>query len=98
MQHRESGDVLRFGEERFSREEQGVQKAFFARYTSLAFDDHAAVVYGPLRADLETKGTPIGPNDLLIASIAVANNLTLVTHNTAEFSRVTGLRVEDWER
>lgn len=42
-------------------------------------------------------GTPIGIHDLLIASIALANDLTLVTHNTGEFSRVEGLRIEDWE-
>lgn len=39
----------------------------------------------------------IGPYDLLIAAIALANNLTLVTHNTNEFSRVPGLVIEDWE-
>lgn len=39
----------------------------------------------------------IGPNDLLIAGIAVGNNVTLVTHNTLEFVRVEGLKVEDWE-
>ncbi len=44
-----------------------------------------------------SSGTPIGANDLLIASIAVANNLILVTHNTPEFERVPGLSVEDWE-
>ncbi len=42
-------------------------------------------------------GTPIGPNDLLIAAITVANGLTLVTHNTKEFSRVPGLMLEDWQ-
>jgi tRNA(fMet)-specific endonuclease VapC len=40
---------------------------------------------------------PIGPNDLMIAAIALAHDLTLVTHNTAEFSRVPGLRLDDWE-
>lgn len=70
---------------------------FFARFRSLPFDDQAARIYGVVRADLETKGTPIGPNDLLIASIALAGDLVLVTHNTAEFSRVNGLKLEDWE-
>lgn len=42
-------------------------------------------------------GTPIGPNDLMIASIALTRNLILVTHNTAEFGRVQGLSLEDWE-
>jgi len=46
---------------------------------------------------LEQAGTPIGPNDLLIAAIALAHQATLVTHNTREFERIVGLLVEDWE-
>ena len=61
------------------------------------FDRDAARIYGSLRADLERAGTMIGPNDLMIASIALAHGLTLVTHNAAEFARVPGLKVEDWE-
>lgn len=70
---------------------------FFARFVSLPFDDAAAETYGHIRSELARKGTPIGPNDLMIAAIARANDLTLVTHNTAEFGRVSGLRIEDWE-
>jgi len=73
------------------------QKAFFARFISLPFDDAAADAYGRIRAHLLTAGTPIGPHDMLIAAIAVANGLTLVTHNTDEFRRVPGLALEDWE-
>jgi tRNA(fMet)-specific endonuclease VapC len=61
-------------------------------------DDLAAEHAGRIRASLEARGKPIGPNDLLIAAIAVANRLTLVTHNVEEFSRVEGLDQEDWER
>ena len=50
-----------------------------------------------IRVQLETRGIPIGVYDLQIAAIALANNLTLVTHNTREFRRVDGLQVEDWE-
>lgn len=64
---------------------------------SLPFDDAAAEVYGRLRSYLASKGTPVGPNDLLIASIAIANGLILVTHNMAEFVRIPGLSVEDWQ-
>ena len=53
--------------------------------------------YGQIRANLERGGTPIGANDLLIASIALANALTLISHNTREFSVVRGLYVEDWD-
>jgi tRNA(fMet)-specific endonuclease VapC len=73
------------------------QQAFFAPFVSLPFDDAAAAVYGPIRADLEKAGQLIGPYDLLIAAIALTNHLTLVTHNTREFSRITGLAFEDWE-
>lgn len=70
---------------------------FFSELVSLRFDGNAAAVYGRIRARLEASGTPIGPNDLQIAAIALANDLILVTHNTREFSRVEGLRLEDWE-
>lgn len=52
---------------------------FLDEFQSLAFDDQAAEQYGTIKAALEKLGTPIGPNDLMIASIALANNLTLVT-------------------
>ena len=66
------------------------------QFLSLPFDDRAAEEYGKLRAHLAAQGNLIGPNDLIIAAIALANQLTLVTHNTAEFSRVPGLTLEDW--
>jgi tRNA(fMet)-specific endonuclease VapC len=74
-----------------------LQQQFLAQFVSLPFDDAAAVVYGEIRAALAMAGTPIGPNDLQIAAIALANDLTLVTHNTREFSRVKGIKLEDWE-
>ena len=70
---------------------------FFKPLVSLPFDDACADYFGRIRAELKSKGQPIGGNDLLIASISLANDLTLVTHNTKEFSKVTGLRLEDWE-
>lgn len=73
------------------------QRQFLELFISLPFDDAAAEYYGQIRADLTAKGTPIGGNDLLIAAIAMANKLILVTHNTREFSRVIGLQLEDWE-
>lgn len=90
---------LWFGAAKSSKQLQVEQAltVFFARFRSMPFDDHAARIYGGLRSDLESKGTPIGPNDLLIAAIALASDLVLVTHNTGEFSRVSGLRLEDWE-
>jgi len=70
---------------------------FTSQFLSLAFDDAAAEEYGRLRAFLAKQGTLIGPNDLLIAAIALAHNVTLVTHNTREFKRVPDLTLEDWQ-
>ena len=73
------------------------QQQFLNRFPSLPFDDSSAVIAARIRAQLAERGTPIGSNDLLIAAIALANDLTLVTHNIREFNRVEGLRIEDWE-
>jgi tRNA(fMet)-specific endonuclease VapC len=73
------------------------QIAFFAQFHLVDFDEKAASAYGLIRATLERQGRTIGLMDMLIAAIAIANNLILVTHNTAEFSRVHGLALEDWE-
>ena len=66
-------------------------------YGSVPFDDAAALDAAELRAHLATVGQPIGPYDLLIAAIARTHGLTLVTHNTSEFSRVPGLTLADWQ-
>ena len=60
------------------------------------FDEAAASTYGKVRAALENKGRPIGPNDMLIASHALSLKLVLVTDNVSEFKRVRGLKVENW--
>lgn len=70
---------------------------FFAPLASLPIDDLAAAHHAAIRADLAARGEPIGPHDLQIAAIARARDLTLVPHNTREFRRVVGLRVEDLE-
>jgi len=64
----------------------------------LAFDVPADAEYGSVRAELEVSGKPIGPNDLLIAAHARAADAVLVTDNMGEFTRVRGLRVENWIR
>ncbi len=71
---------------------------FFSTFRSLPFDDVAAEHYGAIRHDLEQRGQPIGANDLLIASIALAAQATLVTANVDEFALVIGLQVENWQR
>ena len=72
-------------------------QTFFEPYVSLGFNDECAERYGELRADLRRAGQLIGPNDTMIAATALVHKLILVTHNTREFSRVPGLRLEDWE-
>ena len=62
----------------------------------LPLDKEADRRYAEIRSHLSQKGTPIGPNDLLIAAHALALDLSLVTNNREEFTRVPGLRVEDW--
>lgn len=90
---------LRYGAQRSSHREANLAllQRFFAPFESVPFDDECADHYGQIRFDLERAGRTIGPNDLMIAATALAHGLILVTHNTNEFSRVSGLRIEDWE-
>jgi tRNA(fMet)-specific endonuclease VapC len=69
---------------------------FLAALEIAPFDAAAAQVYGPMRAWLESQGTPIGPYDTLIAAHAHALGVTLVSNNTREFARVPGLTLENW--
>jgi tRNA(fMet)-specific endonuclease VapC len=62
----------------------------------IPFDKDAAIAYGDIRSDLEKRGEVIGGNDLFIAAHAISKDLTLVTNNIREFSRVSGLKVENW--
>lgn len=71
---------------------------FLSAISILPFDSDAAEKYGAVRADLERKGTPIGPMDMLIAGHARSRGLILVTNNTREFFRVNELEVEDWTK
>lgn len=91
---------LLYGAERSQNRERSYNQLedFFETLVSVPFDDQAAIEYGVLRKQLETQGQTIGPNDLLIAAISLANDLTLVTHNVGEFNRVSGLRIEDWQQ
>ena len=70
---------------------------FVAQLTCLAFDSNVAPRAGRIDAELMATGLRIGPYDTLIAATALAHNLILITHNTREFSRVSELRLEDWE-
>lgn len=69
---------------------------FFRSVTLLPFGEAEARAAARIRVDLEARGRPIGPYDTLIAATALARGAVLVTHNTEEFGRVEGLRLEDW--
>jgi tRNA(fMet)-specific endonuclease VapC len=90
---------LRYGAERSSDpvREHAKLDVFLSPFTSLPFDDQSALMCAEIRAELERTGRIIGPHDLQIAAIALQHELTLVTHNTGEFSRISKLKLEDWE-
>lgn len=90
---------LYYGARRSSRVTENLRllDRFFLAFVSLPFDDRCAEECGLIRHDLARSGRPIGPYDLLIAATARVHDLVLVTHNVREFSRVSGLRLEDWE-
>lgn len=97
MLNRRCGTTTWRLEKRQANRNQAAIDAILAPYSSLFFDDAAAENYAAIRHHLEATGQPIGPLDIQIAAIAVTHNCTLVTHNTAEFSRVPGLMIEDWQ-
>ena len=90
---------LFYGAIKSANASKNVQKLrhFLNRFISLPFDDQCAEIYGEIRAQLEKEGNVIGPYDLMIAAIALANKVTLVSHNAREFGRIKHLDLEDWE-
>jgi tRNA(fMet)-specific endonuclease VapC len=78
-------------------ENRAALESLLAPFPILPFEDSAARHFATIRKQLESIGQVIGPYDLQIAAIAIANGCTLVTHNTQEFSRVAGLALEDWQ-
>lgn len=89
---------LYFGAQKSAKVQHNLEtlRLLFSDFPILDFDQRDAFVAGEIRAALAVKGTPIGPYDVLIAGQAKARGLMLVTNNLGEFSRVDGLRVEDW--
>ena len=89
---------LRYGAEKSARpkENHGRLDLLLEDLRTLEFDLDASAAYGRLRAAPEARGTPIGPNDMLIAAQAIAHDLVLVSADVAEFERIEGLRLENW--
>jgi tRNA(fMet)-specific endonuclease VapC len=88
---------LYFGACKSVRRTENLARIRLLNFQVLEFDEQDALFAGEARASLAAAGTPIGPLDTLIAGVALARGLTLITHNTPEFKRVAGLRVNDWE-
>ncbi|MDP2811246.1 MAG: type II toxin-antitoxin system VapC family toxin [Rhodocyclaceae bacterium] len=88
---------LYYGAFKSMHQERNVGLVDALQFAVLTFDQEDARQAGAIRAELAKQGQPIGPYDVLIAGQAKARGLTLVTHNMAEFNRVSGLVVEDWE-
>ena len=89
---------LLYGAEKSIRREENLKrcKEFLSIFEIVPFDEKSAGHYAVIRAKLERKGMIIGGNDIAIAAIVLANNGVIVSHNTAGFSRVDGLAMEDW--
>jgi len=91
---------LRFGALKSTRPRQNMARveSFLSPLSLAAFDDRAAIHFAQLKAVLSKSGKLIGPMDLLIAAICLANKATLVTNNIREFSKVPGLLVDNWSK
>jgi tRNA(fMet)-specific endonuclease VapC len=89
---------LHYGAEKSARRVENLQaiENFIARLDVLAFSPKAATHYGQIRADLERAGTPCGSHDMQIGAHARSEGLIVVTNNVREFSRMPGVRVENW--
>ncbi len=87
---------LYFGAFKSQRTAYNLDRIEASQFEVVGFDQEDSRQAGAIRAMLAAAGTPIGPYDILIAGQAQARDLTLITHNTGEFSRVEGLRIEDW--
>ena len=89
---------LFFGAEKSKakKKNRAVVEAFTNNFEQIPFDSKCCKTYAEIRSSLQKKGTPIGPMDLLIASITLTHNMILVTNNVNEFTRVKGLITENW--
>ncbi len=89
---------LQYGIEKsqYQQRSEGALAKFLLPLNLIDMDRSSAIEAATIRAQLETKGMPIGPYDLLIAGLARSLDITLVTNNTKEFERVVGLHLENW--
>ena len=90
---------LEYGASKSARRDQNRTALynFLSSFEIINFDTRDAEVYGIIRAELESKGKPVGPYDMQLAAQALTRNLIFVTNNTAEFGRIPQLKLENWE-
>ena len=74
----------------------GEIRSIMEKLSIISFNDSQSELYGKIRVELEKSGTPLGDMDILIAAVALSTGAILVTHNNKHFSKITGLRIEDW--
>ena len=91
---------LHYGIEKSSNSEKNrnALEKFLTPIEIIDYGYEATVEYGKIRSELEKKGVPIGPLDMLIASHAKSLDVILVTNNVREFERIAGLRIENWAK
>ncbi len=89
---------LLYGAVKSTKREENQKRVdrFLEPFEIVPFDDSATTFYADIRSQTETRGTPVGPNDLIIAAIVLSQNGVLVTNNTNEFQRIQELMVENW--
>lgn len=83
---------------KFSKTQINNTKEFISKFEVVYFGVKEAEIYAKIRANLEKNGCSIGAMDTLIASVALANDLTIVTNNEKEFQRVPNLKIENWTK
>lgn len=91
---------IEYGAKKSKNYKQIIEKynEFINHFEIIDFDEKASRKFGDIRWTLEQEGKQIGPYDLIIASTVLANEGVLVTHNTKEFERIKGLKIEDWTK
>lgn len=91
---------LLYGAEKSNNRLSNIEKVqtFLEPFDIIPFDDESSIAYSRIRSSLEQKGNTIGPNDYIIASIALAYNGTLITNNEKEFKKIKNLNVENWTK
>jgi len=93
------GELL-FGARKSGKPDRTLEiiEKFLFPFEVVPFGDQAAESYSRIRFELERRGKPVGPNDLIVAATVMADRATLVTHNLREFRRIKDLPVEDWTK